>query len=549
MGKHRTKFEQDLALYAMTVHVHVNAGDRRLERTEKCRRIACALLLLTTWGLLPMGLLLVLSSYPTSSMFGARFFPVLPAQVTVNSTFMNSSRATAEAPLDETAQRSDAPLFEDPGVASKMGEYLQTAEEGNTTSMVSSRATTADVPPNQDRAAQGSDAPHLDRAFSKLGDHFLHWAAPSAGFRLYARAVRTATPTVMDQSIGKRESVPSLIASLPGHPQEVLMPAQPSDAELRARCGELPSPAARGRRLQIVSTGGVGTTELMQTMRPLLEPLGVELNDVNDIDGLKHPWLSECTLHRVRRFGPTAIIYVLGDPAAAIYSHFRRGWAGSQMCRLTPEAEVSLQDPELSSIMTLNGWPPSHKKRTARAESWEMFTRWIASNPGAKDPFGIEAHALSWLHGAADLHAPVWFTTLADFAVTNSTVLGLLDLPPDVLAKAPVPLFTLKLREPSYRPDGVPQGFIDMYARVRDSTMRLQGLCYEAGPGPSRCEAAGLLHKEPSRTVVLTGTGTGMHTEDSQYHFFMQTQVREGSACWKLMRHSKFVEPRRLQRF
>ena len=319
-----------------------------------------------------------------------------------------------------------------------------------------------------------------------------------------------------------------------------------------------------------------------------LEAQGVGLNSRDDEDGLKHPWLSECTLLRVRRYNPAAVVYVLGEPAAAAHSHFRRGWAASQLCRLARDADAALSDPTLYAIFDLNrkseprarptesatagatasatSMPIALGRLTNAAQSWANFTHWIASASGGRDPFEFAEHALSWQRGATELGVPLWFTTLEDLAADATPLTTLLGLP----INASAPLYTLQMRPRSYVPDAVPRGFTDVYARVQAELEPLRGLCYDpplpaaraaaasAAPpwdlgwagstmhsvlGSSRtdspCAAAGLhpAHGPASSgQSVFAGEGTGAVGNDSLYRFFGQTQVRQASRCWLFMR-------------
>ena len=355
----------------------------------------------------------------------------------------------------------------------------------------------------------------------------------------------------------------------------------PIGSDLKARCGELailplplpppptvfwgqkPQPLPKSllprrspdeRRLLVVSTGGVGTSTLISEMMPALEGhgVGIVLNDVNDFDGLKHAWLSECTLQRVRRFGPTAILYVLGEPAAATYAHFRRGWAGAQACKLAKDAEASLLAPGLGAALLLNA-KPQRIFKTSAASSWADYVRWVdTQGPLWRDPLGFVEHAKSWQLGAAELGAPIWFSSLADLVADAFPIPILLDFPSNATANRSRPLFSLSLREPSYRPEGLPKTFLEAYAGVSAELSTLRGRCYEPmparGASSSRCAAAGLPTTllDPPAQSMFEGLGTGAAGGDPAYRFFEHTQVREGSECWKLMKPRTAWRPTRL---
>lgn len=321
-------------------------------------------------------------------------------------------------------------------------------------------------------------------------------------------------------------------------------------SSLLDRCGELaiispsPAPAAAAplnRALLVVSAGGAGTSFVISMLGEKLARLGIRMNKLNDEDGLKHPWLSECTLHRVRRFAPTAVVYLLGDPASALHSHFRRGWAAAQLCRLNPSAEAIVTHPMLKPIFDENKRPMKVYK-TAAAKSWADFVRWIAAQPdsAAADPFDFVEHARSWERGAAELGAPLWFTTLDDLANDTAPLRRLLSIPDPFNGSFPA---SLTLRNSSYTPGGLPHQFIDRYARTRDELWALRGRCFEtssAQPGHrSVCATAVLPTVDsgaPAGESIYAGKGTGTIGGDPAYRFLGQTQVRQGSACWKYMK-------------
>ena len=88
------------------------------------------------------------------------------------------------------------------------------------------------------------------------------------------------------------------------------------------------------KRLYVVSIGGVGTTPLMEALRASLRSINYDLNSIPDTDYLKHAPFGLTARMRLHRRQPAAILYVLGNPLAALESHFRRGWAGFQVIAL-----------------------------------------------------------------------------------------------------------------------------------------------------------------------------------------------------------------------
>lgn len=171
-------------------------------------------------------------------------------------------------------------------------------------------------------------------------------------------------------------------------------------------------------RLLVVSIGGVGTTSLMDTLKNALSPHGVDVNDVNNQDGLKHTSYSELSRGAIAAFAPSVVIYVLGNPAAAIASHFRRGWPGSQLCLVNPAAESIIGgNSELNATMD----PPP---KTNFMTNYSL----IVSDSGV-DYFASFEHASSWL-GATELGLTVFFASLQTLISSQEAVSRLLNIKP-----------------------------------------------------------------------------------------------------------------------
>lgn len=115
--------------------------------------------------------------------------------------------------------------------------------------------------------------------------------------------------------------------------------SDPLDTSLTLPCPVLwqdaPVPKPQ-KRLLVISIGGVGTTALMEALRASLRAIHYEMNAIPDADLLKHAPYGILGRTRVLRRSPAAILYLIGNPIAALESHFRRGWAGFQVRPCTP---------------------------------------------------------------------------------------------------------------------------------------------------------------------------------------------------------------------
>jgi len=90
--------------------------------------------------------------------------------------------------------------------------------------------------------------------------------------------------------------------------------------------------------------------------------------------------------------------------------------------------------------------------------------------------------------------------------------------------------------------------FLEVYSRVKDALGGLRGMCFEPRPiwaAPARqapnavgCAAAGLLPRllDPTNRSVFEGKGTEAVGGDPAFRYFFNTQVREGTECWRIMR-------------
>ena len=139
----------------------------------------------------------------------------------------------------------------------------------------------------------------------------------------------------------------------------------------------------------------------MDSLRGALGPLGVDIGDVNDKDGLKHTPYSLLSRGALAAFDPIIVLYVLGNPAAAIASHYRRGWPGSQMCLLNPSAEAVLAE---TPVLNATHFPPE-----PNISLFPAYASLVAET--GTDYFETYAHAASWL-GATELGYTVVWSTL-----------------------------------------------------------------------------------------------------------------------------------------
>ena len=87
-------------------------------------------------------------------------------------------------------------------------------------------------------------------------------------------------------------------------------------------------------RVLVASLGGVGSSAIIEALRKPLRRLRYITNDLNNRDGIKHAPYDLLSRGALAAFDPTFVLYVLGNPAAAIASHYRRGWPGVQFCQV-----------------------------------------------------------------------------------------------------------------------------------------------------------------------------------------------------------------------
>ena len=228
-------------------------------------------------------------------------------------------------------------------------------------------------------------------------------------------------------------------------------------------------------RLLVVSIGGIGTSSLMDTLRQRLTPLQVDLSDVNDRDGLKHTPYNLLSRGAVASFFPKLVLYVLGHPASAIASHFRRGWPGSQLCLVNPEAEkLMASDRSLNSTMA----PPEKV-------NYLMNYTHLVDKSGI-DYYDTYSHATSWL-GATELGFTVLYMTLPTLLKSQVQLAKLLQL--DNVAQ---PLFEFPLRNStSWNPIGKPLAYVNLYDSIYTRLVSdFDRVC--ASPNPELCASLGL---------------------------------------------------------
>ena len=221
-----------------------------------------------------------------------------------------------------------------------------------------------------------------------------------------------------------------------------------------------------------------------------LGKMNVELNDLNDGDGLKHVPFGPPSRGAVAAFDPTAILYILGNPAAGLLSHYRRGWVDSQLCKLRPEDSNTILagDPALrAAVVNCSG-----------VDCFLQYANLVAIRaaaaaaardaPGdALDAFRVWEHAQSWVAAAAALHRPVVFATIETAIAVQGALVRLLGLVPDAR-----PLARFEILRPTSRvpQDRVPPAFTALYAGIHARLLEeLDGRC--AG-GESVCAESSL---------------------------------------------------------
>lgn len=254
-------------------------------------------------------------------------------------------------------------------------------------------------------------------------------------------------------------------------------------------------------RVVVVSLGGVGSTALMDSLRGALGPLGVDISDVNDKDGLKHTPYGLLSRGALAAFDPTLVLYVLGNPAAAIASHYRRGFQGSQICLLSPSAESVLAE---TPVLNATHFPPA-----SNVSLFPAYASLVAET--GTDYFETYAHAASWL-GATELgYTVVWATLRRLVQPETQAALGQL-----IFGASPrAPLYDFPVRDSegcadgafalispcpsrsqlrnstSWNPRGVPAPYLTLYASIYDRLLAsFDGAC--ASSSPTQCAAAGL---------------------------------------------------------
>lgn len=240
-------------------------------------------------------------------------------------------------------------------------------------------------------------------------------------------------------------------------------------------------------RLLVVSVGGVGTTSLMGVLSTELGNARVELNDINDGDGLKHAPFGPASRGAVVAFDPTVILYIIGDPVAALLSHFRRGWPDSQLCKLRPaDAGAQLTRDAALRDAVINGSGVDAFERYARLVA-ERVTAGGGAGADPADPFSVWDHAASWVAGAAELRRPVLFATLETAVTVQGALVGLLG--PSAAGLQPLARFQ-QVRRRSSRPPSLPAPFTALYSEIHSRLLReLDGRC--AG-GVAACAGSGL---------------------------------------------------------
>ena len=225
-------------------------------------------------------------------------------------------------------------------------------------------------------------------------------------------------------------------------------------------------------------------------------------------DGLKHAHYSAVSRGAVSAYNPTLILYLLPDPLAAILSHFRRGWPGSQFCKLRGLDDA---DAALAGVPGLRAALAPATKGPNGSVPLEPFAALAAA--AGEDFFGFEAHAASWL-SAPELGYTVWFATLADVVERQDVLAALLGLEAPTQGR---PLFRLPLRNRTSgaRSGGrLPSALAELYEGVkRRLEERFRGRCAaplpevlrSGGLAPNASAASSLTTLEPSGTRLCAG--------------------------------------------
>jgi hypothetical protein len=222
------------------------------------------------------------------------------------------------------------------------------------------------------------------------------------------------------------------------------------------------------RRLLVISIGGVGTTPLMLALLDALAVphINMTINSPVDKDGLKHVWVSAQALPKLLAFQPAAVLYLLGDPLPAIYSHFTRAWAGVQMCKVAPNASVAVRANQ--NLMRL--------LRSYFFDSNDFVKYGGIVDEAGFDYFQTLEHAWSWVVGAPHLGVPVLFATLETVLTHQAALLAFLQQPNATLPLLRMPLF----RNSSFvrnKPPVLPK-VEKLYRSIYDELVRsLDGRC------------------------------------------------------------------------
>lgn len=231
-------------------------------------------------------------------------------------------------------------------------------------------------------------------------------------------------------------------------------------------------------RLLVVSIGGIGTSSLMTILSTELGKMNVEMNDVNDGDGLKHAPFGPPSRGAVAAFDPTAILYILGNPAAGLLSHYRRGWADSQLCKLRPDDSNAILagDPSLrAAVVNCSGVDCFLQYANIVAARAAAVTAAHGAPGEALDAFRVWEHAQSWVAAAAALHRPVIFASIETAVAVQGSLVRLLGLPPDAR-----PLARFEILRPTSRvpQDRIPPSFTALYAGIHARLLdELDGRC------------------------------------------------------------------------
>lgn len=122
----------------------------------------------------------------------------------------------------------------------------------------------------------------------------------------------------------------------------------------------------------VIGPGGVGQTTLLGALHKWKVSVNKVHDGTHEIDGPKHLAHPDLLDHRGK------VIYCFGNPARAIYSHLRRGWARQQRKKLGKKGrQIDLT-------------------KNAGKNKDESFNDILDAQKKGQDVFGVVDHFFSW---------------------------------------------------------------------------------------------------------------------------------------------------------